>query len=155
MGKNKFIKTGLYFFFVVLFLTSAGVVLYTAIGSDRNPSARTSEQAEERQAADGAKTLQPVSSTPHQERADKKLPDPDSASDPKEVQQASAPEQTTYLLTVTDGCLQVYLAQTGILYMETAIEYDLLPENVQAQIDAGKYFDSEEALLEFLENYSS
>lgn len=155
MEKNKFIKTGLYFFFIVLFLTAAGVVLYTAIGSDNDPSVRTSDLTEERQAADGAKASQPVSSTPHRVVADKKLPDPDSTSDPKKVRQASAPEQTTYLLTVTDGCLQVYLAQTGVLYMETAIEYDLLPENVQAQIDAGKYFDSEEALLEFLENYSS
>lgn len=63
--------------------------------------------------------------------------------------------QTTYALAVADGCLQVYILETGQLYMETTIAYDLLPENVRAQIDTGKQFDTEASLLEFLESYSS
>lgn len=68
---------------------------------------------------------------------------------------APASETSTYTLVVTQGCLQVYVVETGMLYMETDIVYDLLPATVQAQIDKGKYFDSENALLEFLESYSS
>lgn len=45
--------------------------------------------------------------------------------------------------------------ETDEFYMETSIVYRLLPESVQAQIDRGKYFESEEELFEFLENYSS
>ena len=78
---------------------------------------------------------------------------PVSKRDAESVQ--TEPAKTTYTITVTDGCLQVYIAQTGQLYMETAIEYDLLPDQVQEQIDAGKNFESEQELLEFLENYSS
>lgn len=67
----------------------------------------------------------------------------------------TAETDIVYYLKVTDGYLQVYEKQSGALYMETEIAYDLLPARVQQQIDEGKYFTSEEALLEFLENYSS
>ena len=69
--------------------------------------------------------------------------------------EADLTEGQTFRLAVTDGYLQVYMIETGKLYMETAIAYDLLPARVQTQINEGKYFESEEELLEFLENYSS
>ena len=155
MGKNKLIKTGLYFILVVLVLTATCVVVYTAREGDGSANTPASDPMQEQAATaeDEMTDLQQVSSTT---RA--KTPDTKSA-DPSESQQTpvSAPAQntTTYQLIVTDGCLQVCIAETGILYMETAIEYDLLPENVQAQIADGKFFESEAELLEFLENYSS
>ena len=95
--------------------------------------------------------LQSVISSPHPQTSAHNQPV--SKRDAESVQ--TEPAKTTYTITVTDGCLQVYIAQTGQLYMETAIEYDLLPDQVQEQIDAGKNFESEQELLEFLENYSS
>lgn len=153
MRKNVLIKTGLYFILAVLVLTSAVVVVYTARRSDGNTATGTPEPLQGQQTVieDAGKDLLQVSSTPRPELSDSEPRDPDGSQQTK----ASAPEQTTYMIAVTDGCLQVYIAETGVLYMETAIEYDLLPENVRAQIDTGKYFESEEVLLEFLENYSS
>lgn len=62
---------------------------------------------------------------------------------------------TSYILKNVDGYIQVYISETEELFMETTIAYELLPKQVQEQIDEGKYFDSEEALFGFLENYSS
>ena len=152
MRKNELIKTGLYFILAALLLTAVCIVVYTSMRSgwrtDSQPSDQVREQAQVTE--DETELLQQVSSTSHPgtNETDQISAQGDDITKP-------ASDETTYKLVVTDGCLQVYVAETGTLYMETAIAYDLLPERVQMQIDEGKYFESEEALLEFLENYSS
>ena len=102
---------------------------------------------------DGAADLQQVSSMPDS-RDSGQVHTGNDVSD-RSGSDRQGPEEVTYCLTVTDGFLQVYIVQTDTLYMETDIVFALLPAKVQTQIKDGKYFESEEALLEFLENYSS
>ena len=136
-----------------LLLTAVCIVVYTSMRNEDYVENQPSDLAqEETQVTEGAsENLQQVSSAPRQ-----KIYGQSPSGEPKEdVTAQSKPDETTYRLAVTDGFLQVYNSQTGKLYMETAIVFDLLPARVQEQIKVGKYFESEEALLEFLENYSS
>lgn len=136
-----------------LLLTAVCIVVYTSMRNEDYVENQPSDLAqEETQVTEGAsENLQQVSSAPRQ-----KIYGQSPSGEPKEdVTAQSKPDETTYRLAVTDGFLQVYNSQTGKLYMETAIVFDLLPARVQEQIKEGKYFESEEALLEFLENYSS
>lgn len=136
-----------------LLLTAVCIVVYTSMRNEDYVENQPSDLAqEETQVTEGAsENLQQVSSAPRQ-----KIYGQSPSGEPKEdVTAQSRPDETTYRLAVTDGFLQVYNSQTGKLYMETAIVFDLLPARVQEQIKEGKYFESEEALLEFLENYSS
>ena len=153
MRKNELIKTRLYFIFAVLLLTVVCIVVYTSMRSGSKPDDRSYELAQEPEAEteDEETNLQQVSSTPYPGTSEQS---PSSAAG-EHVTAQDKPTGVTYRLAVTDGYLQVYVVQTGKLYMETGIAYALLPERVQTQIDEGKYFESEEALLEFLENYSS
>ena len=154
MGKLEQIKIKLYVFLAVLLVIGACICIYRATVSSEGQKPHTPAQvAEEPQTdkAQGAERLQETGAV--------RVPETPSGERTGEVpagytiQPESA--QTTYTLAVADGCLQVYVLETGQLYMETTIVYDLLPEEVRAQIDAGKHFDSEETLLEFLESYSS
>ncbi len=61
----------------------------------------------------------------------------------------------TYYLTEEDGKVQVYKGDKETLYEPTQIAVNQLPDNLQKEIQAGKYLDSEEDLYSFLENYSS
>ena len=61
----------------------------------------------------------------------------------------------TYYLTEEDGKVQVYEGDKETLYEPTEILVDQLPDQLQEEIRAGKYLDSEEDLYSFLENYSS
>lgn len=136
-----------------LLLTAVCIVVYTSMRNEDYVENQPSDLAqEETRVTEGAsENLQQVSSAPRQ-----KIYGQSPSGEPKEdVTAQSKPDETTYRLAVTDGFLQVYNSQTGKLYMETAIVFDLLPARVQEQIKEGKYFESEEALLEFLENYSS
>ena len=63
-------------------------------------------------------------------------------------------EQDYYILRVNHGYLDAYLAD-GECYIETEIEYDLLPDGLKEEIREGKCFQTESELLSFLENYSS
>lgn len=154
MGKLEQIKIKLYVFLAVLLVIGACICIYRATAGieGSNPPAPT-QVAEEPQAdkAQGAERLQETGAV--------RVPEASSSEHTGGVPAGYTihPEsaQTTYTLAVADGCLQVYVLETGQLYMETTIVYDLLPEEVRAQIDAGKHFDSEETLLEFLESYSS
>ena len=156
MRKLEQIKIKLYIALAVLAVSFACICIYrSAVAQNRVQQPRPSVIADE-QLADT-------------NQADTKQPDPDnrpanaticgseksSNGVPAEYTQTPQPKQTTYALAVADGCLQVYVLETGQLYMETTIAYDLLPEDVRAQIDTGKHFDTEETLLEFLESYSS
>ena len=153
MRKNEFIKTRLYFILAILLLTAVCIVVYTSMKNRKKSDDPSLNPAQEQAtiAENETEKLQQASSTPH---PDPSVPSPSSPKGEALAGQ-NTPAETTYYLAVTDGYLEVYAAQTGTLYMETAIAYDLLPERVQKEIDEGKYFESEEALLEFLENYSS
>ena len=54
-----------------------------------------------------------------------------------------------------DGYLVIYDCQTMMRYDETAILVSNLPEGWQKKLEEGLFFENEEALYEFLENYSS
>lgn len=154
MEKLEQIKVKLYVFLAVLLVIGACICIYHAtVSREQQKQQAPTQMAEEPQAdkAQGAERLQETGAV--------RVPETPSGESAEEVpagytiQPESA--QTTYTLAVADGCLQVYVLETGQLYMETTIVYDLLPEEVRTQIDAGKHFDSEETLLEFLESYSS
>lgn len=153
MRKIELIKTKLYFILSVLLLTTVCIIVYTSMRSSKQPDRFADDsmpaqiaQAEE----DEDEGLQPVNQTQYQAKVQQQPADIDEQSEA-----LTTPEETSYRVGVKDGYLQVYLAQTDTIYMETLISYALLPERVRTQIDEGKYFESEEALLEFLENYSS
>ena len=154
MGKLEQIKIKLYAFLAVLLVIGACICIYRAAVTYERPKQPAPAQAAEKTQTDKAQGEQLL-----QETGAVRVTESPSGESAEEVpagytiQPESA--QTTYTLAVADGCLQVYVLETGQLYMETTIVYDLLPEKVRTQIDAGKHFDSEETLLEFLESYSS
>lgn len=154
MRKIELIKTKLYFILSVLLLTAVCIIVYTSMRSSQQPerSANDSMPTQIAEAEDENEdvNLQQVNQTQQPAKVQQ------SASDDREqLGVKTAQEEVFYRVGVKDGYLQVYLAQTDTIYMETTIAYALLPERVRTQIDEGKYFESEEALLEFLENYSS
>ena len=153
MKKNELIKTKLYFVLAALLLTAVCIIVYTSMRNSKIPNEQPYELAQEQGSAaeSDAEELQQVNRTPYPDTSAQQP----AASQGKDMSEQDPPVGITYFLTVTDGYLEVNDALTGTLYMETAIAYDLLPERVQKQIDEGKYFETEEALLEFLENYSS
>jgi len=60
-----------------------------------------------------------------------------------------------YYIKAEYGRLVVYLSKTQEIYMETAIELDVLPLEIQEKIDTGIFFQTEQELYDFLESYSS
>ena len=60
-----------------------------------------------------------------------------------------------YYVKDDNGRLVVYEAKTQAVYAQTGIETDTLPMELQANLDAGIFFQSEEDLYNFLESYSS
>lgn len=61
----------------------------------------------------------------------------------------------SFYLMVADHFVVVYEEDRQTLYMNTDILVDHLDSELQAQIIQGKYIESEEALYNFLESYSS
>lgn len=135
-----------------LLLTAVCIIVYTSMKNGKSGDRPYELAQEQGSTAEGdAEDLQQVNSASYPDTSTHRPV----ASQGKNMAAQDPPAGMIYFLTVTDGYLEVYDAQTGTLYMETAIAYSLLPERVQKQIDEGKYFETEEALLEFLENYSS
>lgn len=151
MKNMEQIKTKLYFLLSVLLLTAVCTIVYTSMKRSQQPdrAADDSTPVQIAKAEEEDADLQQVNQT----KQPTKVPQP--LSDTDEQPEAQTREAPSYRVGVKDGYLQVYLAGTDTVYMETVISYALLPERVRTQIDEGKYFESEEALLEFLENYSS
>lgn len=153
MRKIEFLKTKLYFILAALLLTAVCIGVYTSSQNGEHMEDVSHDPAQEqvKAAENETEDAQQASSVQH---SDSHMQDM-TAADGENVAEPEEPKETTYVLNVTDGYLEVYIAQTKTHYMETEIAYDLLPERVQKEIDEGKYFESEEDLLEFLENYSS
>lgn len=155
MRQNETIKTNLYVLLAVLVVLAAG--LTTALALDQNDAAENEQAQNEEVKPDSDMDTDAA----NLEAGAIKMPQKAQPETEAPVQKADAGLQqdkadtTTYALRTKDGCLQVYILETGDFFMETSIVYRLLPESVQAQIDQGKFFESEEALFEFLENYSS
>lgn len=64
-------------------------------------------------------------------------------------------EDKGFYLMVADHFIVVYEEDKHTLYMNTDILLESLEESLQAEIMQGKYIDSEDALYNFLESYSS
>ncbi len=60
-----------------------------------------------------------------------------------------------YYLMELQGFVVVYLDDKATIYEFTEIPLTDLPEELQQEVAAGKYMESEEELYAFLENYSS
>ncbi len=60
-----------------------------------------------------------------------------------------------YYIKDDNGRLVVYETKTQAIYAQTGIETDVLPMEIQAELETGLFFESEEDLYNFLESYSS
>ena len=60
-----------------------------------------------------------------------------------------------YYLKELNGYVVVYLSDKKTVYEYTDISLEDLPENLQKEIQNGKYIETSESLYGFLENYSS
>ena len=61
----------------------------------------------------------------------------------------------SFYLAVYDNEVIVYLEDRKTVYIETEIELDSLPEQIQHNIIQMMWIENEEKLYDFLENYSS
>ena len=73
----------------------------------------------------------------------------------KTTESLSVVEPYEYVLLEEDGYVAVYLSDKKTLYASTDIRMEKLPEELQQEITEGKFIESEAALYNFLENYSS
>lgn len=152
MRQNEIIKTSLCVLLAVLVVTAAGLAAALAMDDNAAPESRQA-QIEPREIDPAAETESGIPNDEPQQTKEGAGEAPIQAVDA--AVQPKPADTTTYALRTKDGYLQVYILETGEFFMETSILYRLLPESVQAQIDHGKHFDSEEELFGFLENYSS
>ena len=60
-----------------------------------------------------------------------------------------------YYLKELNGYVVVYLNDKKTVYEYTDISLEDLPENLQKEVQNGKYIETSESLYGFLENYSS
>lgn len=152
MRQNETIKTNLYVLLAVLIVLAAGLTAALAFDGSAADDRRT--QLEQYAADTDGKDIGDAGISAASDALEQ-TDTPTRAVDAGVRPKPAAADTTTYALRTKDGYLQVYILETGDFYMETSIVYRLLPEQVQAQIDAGKYFETEEELFGFLENYSS
>ena len=69
--------------------------------------------------------------------------------------QAEINKDDCYYLKELNGYVVVYLSDKKTVYEYTDISLEGLPENLQKEIQNGKYIETSESLYGFLENYSS
>lgn len=60
-----------------------------------------------------------------------------------------------YYVKNPDGYVTIYYPNPDVLYFETSIVTIMLPQELQDEIEKGKYFTSQEQLFHFLESYTS
>lgn len=61
----------------------------------------------------------------------------------------------SYVMVEEAGYLVVYERDMQQIFLETRIPYSKLDDKLQKEISAGKKFETEEVVYDFLENYSS
>ena len=69
--------------------------------------------------------------------------------------EGQALKEDCYYLKARNGYVVVYLSDKKTAYEYTDILLSDLPENLQKEINNGKYIENAESLYGFLENYSS
>ena len=67
----------------------------------------------------------------------------------------TAQKNEGYYLCALQGYVVVYLGDHETIYEMTEISLSTLPDNVRAEIEAGKFIETAKELYGFLENYSS
>jgi hypothetical protein len=134
--------------FAVFLLTAAGFFVYTAWRAAEVPQEH--DEPDTRYVSEAAEQM-PAEDEPAAEAAETSA-SPVSAH-PSDTRQEST-QAAGYVLYCENGALLVY-DTAGDVSFPAGLDYELLPNALQQEIDAGKYFETEEALLEFLENYSS
>lgn len=67
----------------------------------------------------------------------------------------TAQKNEGYYLCALQGYVVVYLGDHETIYEMTEIPLSTLPDNVRAEIEAGKFIETAKELYGFLENYSS
>ena len=60
-----------------------------------------------------------------------------------------------YYIKSEYGRLVVFESENSEVYMETGIEIDMLPTDLQEKVQSGIFFKTEAELYDFLESYSS
>lgn len=60
-----------------------------------------------------------------------------------------------YTIVDDEGRLTVYIIKTKQIFLESAIETELLPAEIQEKLKTGIYFKNEKDMYDFLESYSS
>lgn len=60
-----------------------------------------------------------------------------------------------YYMVAENGCVTVYYIDKRTVYEYTNVLVDTLPEDVQEQVERGKYVMDDDALYDFLETYTS
>ena len=88
-----------------------------------------------------------------QQKKDGTLTNEEKTEDALEISQ----NYVTYLYYVKEeqGRLVVYEVKTQEIFAQTSIQTKYLPEDINQQLEAGIYFESESDLYNFLESYSS
>lgn len=81
--------------------------------------------------------------------------EPDEEALDTETSDTETSDTALFYLKERDGYLAIYRGDGTTLYETTDIPLSLLPEALQQEIRAGKSVESEQALYDFLENYSS
>ena len=103
------------------------------------------------QASAGQETVQAETTASAKEQPEaREAQEPDA-----EASDTETPETPLFYLKEKDGCLAIYREDGTTLYETTDIPLSLLPEALQQEIRTGKSVESEQALYDFLENYSS
>ena len=70
------------------------------------------------------------------------------------LEEENEPEPGYYLM-VADHLIMVYLGDQQTIYMNTDILLESLSDALQAEVIQGKYLETEEEVINFLESYSS
>ena len=85
----------------------------------------------------------------------KHTPEIQSGESGKDTQVMQEVEPYRYYLVAEENRLNVHDYATKIFLFNSGIQVSDLPQDLQEQLENGIYFADEEALYEFLENYSS
>lgn len=88
-----------------------------------------------------------------QQKKDGTLTNEEKTEDALEISQ----DYVTYLYYVKEeqGRLVVYEVKTQEIFAQTSIQTKYLPKDINQQLEAGIYFETESDLYNFLESYSS
>lgn len=88
-------------------------------------------------------------------QAESKLETPEQPKEETVTTKGTAEKNEGYYLCGLQGYVVVYLGDHETIYEMTEIPLADLPDNVRAEVEAGKFIETAKELYGFLENYSS